>query len=76
MRKKFFHVLLAIGLLLTVLCLGGCSEKALETDADTVRVFALKGPTGMGMAKLMKDNDNGEAVNHYDSDERDGPTGK
>lgn len=35
------------------------------TEKTTVRVTALKGPTGMGMAKLFKDSDNNTALNKY-----------
>ena len=33
---------------------------------DPVRVFTLKGPTGMGMAKLISDSKNGEASLNYE----------
>lgn len=66
MKKFIKTILLAVTLTLGILLLAGCNtEKTAETDADTINVFALKGPTGMGMAKLMNDNDNGESVNKY-----------
>lgn len=34
-------------------------------SSEPVRVFTLKGPTGMGMAKLIHDNANGEANLNY-----------
>ncbi len=37
------------------------SEKA----PDEVRVFAMKGPTGMGMAKLMAEDEAGNSKNNY-----------
>lgn len=40
------------------------SEPAKEKT--TVRVAALKGPTGLGMLKLMEDGDAGNAANDYD----------
>lgn len=39
-------------------------EKIVLSD-DPVRVFTLKGPTGMGMAKLISDTDKGEADLNY-----------
>lgn len=35
-----------------------------EQKAD-ISVIAISGPTGMGMVKLMKDNDEGKAANNY-----------
>ena len=34
-------------------------------EKTTVRLGLLNGPTGMGAAKLLADNDAGETVNHY-----------
>ena len=49
MMKKLFALMLAL-----CLALGAVSFAAAE---DAVRVYALKGPTGMGMVKVMNDND-------------------
>lgn len=35
-------------------------------QTETVRVSMLKGPTGLGAAKLMERAENGETINHYD----------
>lgn len=35
------------------------------TEQANVRLAGLKGPTTMGMVKLLEDNDNGQTVNHY-----------
>ena len=48
--KKFICLLLAALLVLTVLA--ACAK---EPTPDTVRVFTLKGPTGIGMAKMISD---------------------
>ena len=37
-----------------------------ESEPVTIRLAGLKGPTSMGMVKLLEDNENGETVNHYD----------
>lgn len=49
--KKLLSLLLVAVLSLGVLA--GCAQQA-ETP-DTIRVFTLKGPTGMGMAKMISD---------------------
>jgi NitT/TauT family transport system substrate-binding protein len=36
-----------------------------NSDSVTVRVSALKGPTAMGMVKLMQDSDEGKTANQY-----------
>lgn len=48
--KKFICLLLAALLVLPVLA--ACAK---EPTPDTVRVFTLKGPTGIGMAKMISD---------------------
>lgn len=66
--KKFITVLLAI-----VLCLGilvSCVATETKTPdsaapVTTFRVASLKGPTTMGMVKLMKDAENGSAKHNY-----------
>ncbi len=54
--KKFFSLLIAFVLILTAFA--GCTAKI--ENPDTIRVFALKGPTGMGMAKMIYDTNNTE----------------
>lgn len=57
-----------LSLVLSLVCaaslLAGCGEsKAPDTD---IKVAALKGPTAMGMVKLMSDSDAGDTdTNHY-----------
>ena len=42
------------------------TEAATATDLTEVKVAALKGPTAMGMVKLMDDSDNGDTgANQY-----------
>lgn len=59
--KKALSLILALVLALTTLSLFSCGK---EEPVD-VRVFALKGPTGMGMAQLMEKNELGNAKNNY-----------
>lgn len=65
--KKLLALLLAA---IMVFSLVACndnnnSEEGGENDV-TVRVMALKGPTGMGMVQLMENDKNGTAKNDYD----------
>ncbi len=66
MMKKQIALLLA--LLLTAAALTGCAAKNISpVKSDlTIRLGGLKGPTSMGMVKLLEDNENGKSVNHYD----------
>lgn len=59
--KKVISIILALVLALTALSLFSCGKE----DPVDVRVFALKGPTGMGMAQLMEENELGNAKNNY-----------
>lgn len=78
--KKFLTILLAAAMLLSLAACSGTPEAtaapaasdAPETTAPTVtkdpvpmRVIALKGPTGMGLAPLMEDAATGEALGDY-----------
>ena len=67
--KKFMALLLAA---IMVFALVACNNNDDTTDNNgsgddvTVRVMALKGPTGMGMVQLMENDKNGTAKNDYD----------
>ena len=74
--KKFFALCLTLAL---VFSLAACGQKADEPDAQdeqqteqeeftpaSYSIAALKGPTAMGLVKLMKDSENGETTgNEY-----------
>lgn len=59
----------AIVIAIAVLALASCANNA-QTKPDysevKARTFALKGPTGMGIAKLMDDAENGRAALDYE----------
>lgn len=62
--KKVISLVLAV---LMVLSLAACGAKT-DTNADTktvVRLATLKGPTGIGTAKLWSDDDAGKTANDY-----------
>ena len=58
--KKIFALLLALAM---VFAFFSCGK--VQAEAVTVRMIALKGPTGMGVSKLMADNDDGATKNKY-----------
>lgn len=63
--KKGISLLLAV---LLVLSLAACGANTDETASDTktvVRMATLKGPTGIGTAKLWADDDAGKTKNDY-----------
>lgn len=64
--KKISAILLCI---LLALCVSSCGNENYSADtesAKTVTVACLKGPTGVGMTKLMKDNDEKNTANNYE----------
>ena len=61
MLKKILSVVLA-----AVLLLASASVSAEGTEKTTVRLGGLKGPTSMGMVKLLEDNENGLTANRYE----------
>lgn len=62
------RIICAMVMATLMISLAGCGTESTQKDpADKIEVniAALKGPTAMGMAKLMEDNDNGEAADNY-----------
>jgi len=76
---KFKKVLsLTVAAAISMSMLAGCATKGKESDSvneptgtptpvakTNVNIATLKGPTGMGMAKLMEDNQKGSTANNY-----------
>lgn len=70
--KKILALLLALSL--TAALCAGCGSTQEETQTNTttqeedvtIRLGGLKGPTSMGMVKLLADNDAGTTTNHYE----------
>ncbi len=60
--KRILALVLA---LVMVLALGACAT-AETTEKTVIRVGSLKGPTTMGIVKLMKDDEAGISVNDYE----------
>jgi NitT/TauT family transport system substrate-binding protein len=75
--KKGIAIVLAL-----VMALGLMGVAAAEGEKTAVRVGSLKGPTTMGLVKLMQDDKNGTSLNDYEftmagaADEISGKLGK
>lgn len=52
-------------MLLLILAVALCPLAGLAEEGSAVRVAALKGPTAMGLVKLMQDSEAGETANSY-----------
>lgn len=59
--KKRIAMVLAL-----VMALGLVGLASAEEDKAVVRIGSLKGPTTMGLVKLMQDDKNGESLNDYE----------
>lgn len=59
--KKGIAIVLAL-----VMALGLVGLASAEEDKTVVRIGSLKGPTTMGLVKLMQDDKNGESLNDYE----------
>ena len=59
--KKGIAIVLAL-----IMALGLVGLASAEEDKTVVRIGSLKGPTTMGLVKLMQDDKNGESLNDYE----------
>ena len=68
--KKIFALLLSLVMVFTLCACGGsAAEEAPEETAfegTTIRIGGLKGPTSMGMVKMLSDAQAGQTVNTYE----------
>lgn len=64
--KKFLALLLAAVMVFTLVACNNNNDDNPENEDVTVRVMALKGPTGMGMVQLMENDKNGTSKNDYE----------
>ena len=68
--KKIFALLLSLVMVFTLCACGGsATEEAPEETAfegTTIRIGGLKGPTSMGMVKMLSDGQAGQTVNTYE----------
>lgn len=63
MKKK---IIITIMILLVALLLGCTKQNNEPKDKLTISIATLKGPTGMGMIKLIEDNEKGTTANNYE----------
>ena len=61
--KNTIKTILAVSMLAALLLAVGCAK----TPAEPMRIAALKGPTGMGISYLMKENTTDYSVELYDA---------
>jgi len=59
--KKLFAVLLIFAMSLSLFACADKTEKK-----DTIRIAGLKGPTSIGLVKIMKDNSTNSSANKYE----------
>ena len=68
--KKIFALLLSLSLVFALCACGSTApeEPAEETafEGTTIRLGGLKGPTSMGMVKMLSDSEAGLTVNNYE----------
>ena len=62
-NKNSLKMIVAFTMLAALLLAVGCAK----TNADPMRIAALKGPTGMGISYLMQENTKDYAVELYDA---------
>ncbi|MDD4111534.1 MAG: ABC transporter substrate-binding protein [Herbinix sp.] len=67
-RSKYLMIIATI-LILTFTALSGCDKDTKDAKSNKekieINIAALKGPTGMGMVKLMEDAEGGKTANDY-----------
>lgn len=60
--KKILSLLISVALILAIF--SSCGVK--EEEETTIKIAGLKGPTSMGLVKLMEDNENKTSENEYE----------
>ena len=63
--KKFICLFLVFALLSTAAA-GFCACSSREAEGDVIRIAGLKGPTSLGLLKLMSESEAGSAANSYE----------
>jgi NitT/TauT family transport system substrate-binding protein len=74
MKKTTVTLLMALMLVISTLLASGCSKQSSdsgqasqESKKEKIKIAALKGPTGMGMVKLMEENKDSYDISLFDS---------
>ena len=64
--KKVLSLVLAVLLVFSMVGCGKTEESDSSYEKETVTIAALKGPTALGMLKMMEDQENGVAPDNYE----------
>ncbi len=67
MKKKLGTMLLTLIFIFSAVLAAGCSNTASNQPKEKIKIAALKGPTGMGIVKLMEENTDLYDITLYDS---------
>lgn len=62
MNKRFWALLLSACMILTIV---GCGNSTADEEAVDINIGCMKGPTAIGMIKLLADADAGETIHQY-----------
>lgn len=66
MNKLFKFTAIGLIIVLSVMTFAACTNDKAESEPVTIKVATLKGPTGMGMVKMMDDNEENKGDINYD----------
>lgn len=66
MNKLFKITVVGLVIILSAMVFAACDNNKVENETVTVKVATLKGPTGMGMVKMMENNEKNEGDVNYE----------
>lgn len=66
MNKLFKFTAVGLIIVLSVMAFAGCASNKAQSEPVTMKVATLKGPTGMGMVKMMEDSEKNEGNINYE----------
>ncbi|SHK02037.1 ABC transporter substrate-binding protein [Paramaledivibacter caminithermalis] len=66
MNRLFKFTVVGLIIILLLIAFVGCASNNTQSEPVTMKVATLKGPTGMGMVKLMEDNEKNEGDINYE----------
>ncbi|SKC80971.1 ABC transporter substrate-binding protein [Maledivibacter halophilus] len=66
MNKLFKFTTVSLIIVLSLLVFAACDGNKAESEPTTIKVATLKGPTGMGMVKIMEDNEENKGDINYE----------
>lgn len=66
MNKLFKFTAVGLIIILSVMAFAACADNKVQNEPVTIKVATLKGPTGMGMVKMMEDSEKNEGNINYE----------